>query len=421
MTEGLDRRHQQPTGNATTGASSGTGGTASVPVCFIVDDAPSIRQFLSLVLHGTGLETREFADSASFRQAMERGAPDLVFLDVGLDSADAVDSVVDLGKCGYAGFVQLMSSRGAAVLEHVKSVGLQHRLQMLPVLKKPFDTGAVVAIMQTLKLGHAAPQAARVELSDVLNNGWIEFWYQPKIDLRRKQLAGVEAFARCRHPELGVLLPAAFMPGATEAALTTLSELALASVLTGSERLARLGINMPFAVNVPVGVLVKLSIPDLVQKHRTEIDQWAGLIIDVTEEQIVTDLALATELTRQLAHVNVKLAIDNFGRGYSSLARLKALPFAELKLDPVFVSDCGTDRVNAPLCKTVIDLAHNFGSLAVAIGIEKASDAVALTSMGCDIGQGFLLGQPMPEERFISLLRQRAAGQGRALPAAANG
>ena len=421
MIEGLDRRHQQPTGNATTDASSSTGSTASVPVCFIVDGAPSIRQFLSLVLHGTGLETKEFADSGSFRQALERGAPELIFLDVGLDSADAVETVVDLGKCGYAGFVQLMSNRGAAVLEHVKSIGLQHRLQMLPVLKKPFDTGTVVSIMQTLKLGHAAPQAARVELSDVLNNGWLEFWYQPKIDLRRKQLAGVEAFARCRHPELGVLLPATFMPGATEAELTTLSELALASVLTGSERLARLGINMPFAVNVPVGVLVKLSIPDLVQKHRTEIDQWAGLIIDVTEEQIVTDLALATELTRQLAHVNVQLAIDNFGRGYSSLARLKTLPFAELKLDPVFVADCGTDRVNAPLCKTVIDLAHNFGSLAVAIGIEKASDAVALTSMGCDIGQGFLLGQPMPEERFISLLRQRAAGQGRPLPAAANG
>jgi EAL domain-containing protein (putative c-di-GMP-specific phosphodiesterase class I) len=198
-----------------------------------------------------------------------------------------------------------------------------------------------------------------------------------------------------------------------------LSELALASALKGSERLARLGLNMRFAVNIPVSVLVKLSIPDVVRAHGPQ-PEWAGLIIDVTEEQIVTDLALATELTRQLAHVNVKLAIDNFGRGYSSLARLKALPFAELKLDPTFVTDCGTDRVNAPLCKTVIDLAHNFGSLAVAIGIEKASDALALTSMGCDIGQGFLLGQPMPEERFVSLLRQRAAGQGKALSAAAN-
>jgi EAL domain-containing protein (putative c-di-GMP-specific phosphodiesterase class I) len=111
--------------------------------------------------------------------------------------------------------------------------------------------------------------------------------------------------------------------------------------------------------------------------------------------------------------VNVKLAIDDFGRGYLSLARLKELPFAELKLDRTFVTDCGTDKVNAPLCKTVIDLAHNFGSHAVGVGIEKAADALALTSMGCDIGQGFLLGQPMPEDRFVSLLRQRAAGQGR--------
>src|SRR4029077_20771275 len=111
--------------------------------------------------------------------------------------------------------------------------------------------------------------------------------------------------------------------------------------------------------------------------------------------------------------------IDDFERGYSSLARLKELPFVELKLDRTFVADCGTDKVNAPLCKTVIYLAHNFGSAAVAIGIEKASDALALTSMGCALGQGFLLGQPMPEERFISLLRQRAAGARQPMPAKA--
>ena len=78
------------------------------------------------------------------------------------------------------------------MLEHVKNVGEQHRLQMLPVLKKPFETAAIVNIMQELKLGHGAPQAARVGLDEAVKNGWIEFWYQPKIDLRKKQLAGVE-------------------------------------------------------------------------------------------------------------------------------------------------------------------------------------------------------------------------------------
>jgi EAL domain-containing protein (putative c-di-GMP-specific phosphodiesterase class I) len=141
------------------------------------------------------------------------------------------------------------------------------------------------------------------------------------------------------------------------------------------------------------------------------------LIIDVTEEQIISNLKLAHEVSKQLSTHNVKLAIDNFGRGYSSLLRQRELPFAELKLDRNFVADCGTDKVNAPLCKTVIAFAHSFGSKAVAIGVAKAADAIALVSMGCDYGQGFLLGQPMPKERFISLLRQRAASQQQAAAA----
>ena len=398
-------------------APSGDDGRA--PLCFVVDEEGSIRHFLSLILHGSGIDTEEFADSASFRKAMERRNPQLVFHNIGLESSDAVESIVALGKRGYFGFVQLMSNRGSAVLEHVKSVGEQHKLQMLPVLKKPFETSAIVKIMQELKIGHPVSVAARIDLKEALQNKWIEFWYQPKIDLRKKQLAGVEAFARARHPQFGILPPGAFMPGATESELVTLSEKALESVLRSSLNFSKLGIHLRFAVNIPVNALVKLSVADIVYQHRKQADQWPGLIIDVTEEQIVTDLSLATEITKQLAHVNVKLAIDDFGRGYSSLARLKELPFAELKLDRTFVTDCGTDKVNAPLCKTVIDLAHNFGSVAVAIGIEKASDALALTSMGCDYGQGFLLGQPMPEERFSSLLRQRAAGQGCKIPAAA--
>ena len=401
------------------GNAAADGAPARVPVCFVVDEEQSIRHFLSLILHGGGVDTEEFSDGASMRQAIARRNPELIFLNVGLESSEAIETVVALGKRGYFGFVQLMSSRGSAVLEHVKSVGEQHRLQMLPVIKKPFETAAIVAIIQQLKLGHAAPVAARVGLDEALKQGWIEFWCQPKIDLRRKQLAGVEIYARCRHPQSGVLLPGAFMPGANDADLLTLSELALTSALKAGLNFAKLGVNLRFAVNIPVGALVKLPIPDIVRTHRDQIEHWPGLIIDVAEEQIVTDLALATELTRKLAPLNVRLAIDDFGRGYSSLARLKELPFAELKLDRTFVTDCGTDRVNAPLCKTVIDLAHNFGSAAVAIGIEKASDALALTSMGCDMGQGFLLGQPMPQERFMSLLRQRAAGQGKPMPAAA--
>jgi EAL domain-containing protein (putative c-di-GMP-specific phosphodiesterase class I) len=381
---------------------------ARAPLCFVVDTDASIRHFLSLVLHGAGIDTQELPDGQAVRPALTQRQPKLVFLNIALESADAIECILALSRAGYTGAVQLMSNRGSAVLAHVKSIGEQHHLRMLPVLKKPFETSVVLTVLQELRLGEPPAVAGRVDLREALRNGWIEFWYQPKIDLRKKQLIGVEAFSRARHPRNGVLMPSAFMPGASEGDLITLSEQALDQALKASLNFCKLGVNLQLAVNIPINALVKLPMADIVESHRARFEKWPGLIIDVAEEQIVSDLSLANDITKKLQHLDVRLAVDNFGRGYSSLARLKELPFAELKLDRAFVTDCGSDKVNAPLCKTVIDLAHNFGSIAVAVGIEKASDALALVSMGCDYGQGFLLGQPMPEERFISLLKQRA-------------
>lgn len=386
-------------------------------LCFVVDEEQSIRHFLSLILHGAGLDTEEFLDGPTMRDALTRSTPELIFLNVGLDSSEAVGTVTELGKRGYFGFVQLMSNRGSAVLEHVKTVGVQHGLQMLPVLKKPFETAAIVATMHELKLGYPAPVAARIHLSEVLSNKWLEFWYQPRIDLRRKRLAGVEAYARARHPKLGVLPPSAFMPGATEADLAAFSELSLVNALQAGTRLSAIGVNLPFAVDIPVPALVKLAVADIVAAHRPQSDQWPGLIIDVNEEQIVHDLPLATDLSKKVAAAGAKLSLDEFGDGYALLARHKILPFAELKIAGNFVKDCATDKVNAPFCNTAIRFAHDLNCIVVGLGIETASDALALTRMGCDFGQGFLLGQAMPEDRFMSLLRQRAAAQAR--PAAA--
>jgi EAL domain-containing protein (putative c-di-GMP-specific phosphodiesterase class I)/CheY-like chemotaxis protein len=389
------------------------------PLCFVVDGDASIRHFLSLVLHGVGVDTEELAHGNSVEAALDKRKPDLIFLNIALESSEAIETVIALGRRAYTGHVQLMSARGSAVLAHVKSIGEQHRLQMLPILKKPFETTAILKIMQELKLGDPPSVAGRIDLEEALNKNWIEFWYQPKIDLRKKQLAGIEAFARARHPAYGVLLPDAFMPGAREAAITALSELALTQSLNASRNFAKLGVNLRLAVNIPVTALVKLPLIEILQTHRSSFEKWPGMIIDIPEEQIISDIALANEMSKKLKPLDVQLAVDHFGRGYGSLARLKESPFAELKLDRAFVTDAGTDKVNAPLCKSVIDLAHSFGSVAVAIGIEKASDALALTSMGCDHGQGFLLGQPMPEERFISLLRQRAMPQAKRAPAKA--
>ena len=382
------------------------------PLGLIVDPESSIRHFLTLILQGSGIDTMEFSDGGAFRRARVSRAPDMIFLDVNLEAHDAIRSLEGLAKANYKGAVQLMSKRGSAVLENVKLIGVHHKLNMLPVLKKPFDSSSVQKIIQDQKLGNAPAAAARLSLDECLKNNWVEFWYQPKIDLRKKQLAGAEAFARVRHPQYGVLSPGSFMPGADDATILALSEFSLVSALKAGLNFSKLGVNLRIAVNVAVPALVKLPIEDIVRAHRPSVASWPGLIIDVTEEQIVTEIGLANELAQKLNQHNIKLAIDDFGRGFTALMKLKEVPFAEMKLDRAFVVDCGTDKVNAPICKAVIDLAHSFGSAAVGIGLEKAADVLALVSMGCDLGQGFLLGQPMPEERFASLLKQRATARG---------
>ena len=252
-----------------------------------------------------------------------------------------------------------------------------------------------------------ADVSPRIEIDEALAQGWFEIWYQPKIDLKLKYLAGAEALARIRHPALGVMLPGSFLPGGSEASVARLAEHALVETLRNWSSFDEAGFNLHLAINVPVNVLLRLPVAELVAAHRPKSERWPGIIVEVTEDQVVRDLRLAQEIARRLHVSGVQIAIDDFGAGYSSLASLRELPFAELKLDHSFVHGCATDPTNAAICQTAIDLAHRFGSAAVAEGVERQADLQALTIMGCDFGQGMLIAPPMPQERFLDLLFQR--------------
>jgi EAL domain-containing protein (putative c-di-GMP-specific phosphodiesterase class I) len=265
----------------------------------------------------------------------------------------------------------------------------------------------------------SADARPRIEIDEALGNGWFEMWYQPKIDLKRKCLAGAEAVARVRHPSYGVLLPGMFLPGVAEGSISRLTEHALIATLTNWTKFEEAGFNLHLAINIPVGVLLKLPIPALVERHRPKSDRWPGIILEVTEDQIVREIKLAQEIANQLRVSGIKIAIDDFDAGYSSFSSLRELPFVELKLDASFVRNCATDATNAAICQTAIDLAHRFGSAAVAEGIESAADLQALMVMGCDLGQGALIAPPMPQERFLELLRQHVNMPRPAAPAAA--
>jgi EAL domain-containing protein (putative c-di-GMP-specific phosphodiesterase class I) len=247
----------------------------------------------------------------------------------------------------------------------------------------------------------------QINVHQALREKWLEIWYQPKIDLKRKCLAGAEALARIHHPNLGVLLPGQFLAGVDDDTLALLTEHALLTTLYDWDTFNDAGYNLHLAINVPVSALLRLPIPTLVKESRPQNPSWPGLVVEVKEDQIVRDIKLAQEIARQLKVSGVTVAIDDFGGGYSSFASLRELPFAELKIDNTFVKDCATEGINGAICQTAIDLAHRFGSVAVAEGIENMADLQALQVMRCDFGQGVLLAPPMPKERFIGLLNQR--------------
>src|SRR5262245_44942530 len=247
----------------------------------------------------------------------------------------------------------------------------------------------------------------RIDIDEALRRGWFEIWYQPKVDLRRKCLAGAEALARIRHPTHGLMLPGSFLPGVAEGSIARLTQHALVAALTNWTMFEEAGFNLHLAINVPVSVLLRLPIPEMVDRYRPKSERWPGIILEVTEDQIVRDMKLAQEIADKLRVSGIQIAIDDFGAGYSSFSSLRDLPFVELKLDSSYVKNCATDATNAAICQTAVDLAHRFGSAAVAEGIENAADLQALLVMGCDFGQGVLIAPPMPQERFLELLRQR--------------
>ena len=264
-------------------------------------------------------------------------------------------------------------------------------------------------IDQSPDTGRTADAKPSVGLGEALERSWLEVWYQPKLNLVERRLCGAEGLIRCRHPELGVLPPSAFLPNADAEGLTALTQFVIKTALRDWQLLARSGFNLKFAVNAPIAALTDLNLPELIRANIPKNGEWPGLILEVTEGEVAKDIGLAHEIATQLGIYGISLSIDDFGEGYSSFARLRELPFAELKLDASFVRNSSRDPKNAAICQAVINLAHSFGALAVAEGLETTDDVQTLQRMGCDVGQGYVFFRPMPNEVFTAVLHERSA------------
>lgn len=256
--------------------------------------------------------------------------------------------------------------------------------------------------------GHTPPRNQRTDylrlesdLRGAAARGELRVEFQPQFDMATKSVVGAEALVRWEHPELGPLAPGEFIPLAEDSNLIAevgAHVLSVACLAGAGWRAA--GHSTEIAVNVSSVQLSDATFPSLVREilSRSKLPA-AALTLEVTESQAMTDSPVNDRNLRELRDLGVGISIDDFGTGYSSLAQLHRLPVTEVKIDRSFTTRLGEDGSDAFIAG-IVGLAHGLGLLVVAEGVETSDQLSALTKIGCDRAQGFLLGKPMDAPDF---------------------
>ena len=239
--------------------------------------------------------------------------------------------------------------------------------------------------------------------------GELMCYYQPKIRVSDESVHSVEALVRWRHPARGLLLPHQFLPAAEHAGLMRpVAALVLDMALAQMRRWRDEGIALTVAVNLSTTNLLDLGLVDTIARLlRTHDLPPQSLILEITESTLTTDSQRARNTIAALRRLGTRLSLDDYGTGWSSLARLQDLSVDELKLDKVFVARLALDPRSIAIVRSTVALAHSLGADLVAEGVEDTATLRALRQYGCNITQGNVHSAPLPPEEFLKWLRAR--------------
>ncbi|MFG1871364.1 putative bifunctional diguanylate cyclase/phosphodiesterase [Micromonospora arborensis] len=242
------------------------------------------------------------------------------------------------------------------------------------------------------------------DLRRALDHDELEVYFQPKVTLRDRRLVGVECLARWEHPTHGTVAPEDFVAVAEHTGqLSRLTEVVLREGLRRSRDWALADQPLPIAVNLSARTLTDQHFPDRVQELLTEYKVPAQrLTLEITEAGVLDGTDRPIPTLRRLRDLGVRLSVDDFGTGDSSLAHLRRLPVHEVKVDRSFVQGMATDPGDLAIVNAVVTLSQQFGLAVVAEGVESELTLELLQDIGCEIGQGFLFSRPLPYERLAA-------------------
>jgi len=238
------------------------------------------------------------------------------------------------------------------------------------------------------------------DLKSALRNEEFLVFCQPKIDLRTGRILGVEALLRWNHPERGLVPPNEFIPvlertGMIAAVDQWVIRRVCEQLVTWQEQ----GLYLSCSANLSAQELNNENIVYVIKEalEKTGLD-GRYLEVELTETEIMGNVEQASEILRTLSGWGLRIALDDFGKGYSCLSYLHQLDISVIKIDKQFVDGLPEDRGAVTLVQTIIAMAHNLGKKVLAEGVESEDQARTLRDLGCDYGQGFLWGRPQPPE-----------------------
>jgi diguanylate cyclase (GGDEF)-like protein len=234
-------------------------------------------------------------------------------------------------------------------------------------------------------------------LRTALEGGELELHYQPKLSLSTSDVIGVEALVRWRHPTRGLIMPDEFIPIAEHSGLMgTLTAYVVETALAQVAQWRAAGLDISVAVNVSMRDLQGSDLQQTVSRSLELYDLPASvLVLEITERVLTKDAAPVTPTLSELRRLGVRISLDDFGTGESSLKWLKHLPVDELKIDRTFVGRLTTDPADFTIVRSIVELSHGLGMIAVAEGVEDEAVWDRLRELGCDVAQGWFISRPM--------------------------
>jgi EAL domain-containing protein (putative c-di-GMP-specific phosphodiesterase class I)/DNA-binding response OmpR family regulator len=409
--------------------------SAARPRLLIVDDEPANLEMLSRRLSVRGFQLLTAPSGPAALSLIKEARPDLVLLDLMMPGMSGMETLshirerissselpVIMVTANNDRSAMLDAIRGGANDFLTKPVDLEVLLARVAVQlnmgaafrKAIADHARIQRRLDTRtrleRLGYGSADKRVYYMTELLNglrNGEVKLFYQPQINLRTNEVSGAEALLRWHSPTLGIVPPDHFVPMAEETGdIDVLTDWVIAQAIQDREHFSALGHRLRIAVNLSATLVNDSAFVErLIESLTGKAD---AISLELTESAIFEDPEPAIRNIARFADMGIRVAIDDYGTGMSSLSYIQRLPVHELKIDKMFVTKLTHSHRDPLLVRSTIELAHALDFEVVAEGVENAETLALLRVMGCDLAQGYHFGAPMTVEDFVAYLKGQA-------------